>query len=115
MKKAEDCSPSGDMKKKRPAMGFKKEESGGGGGGGGGEGRSPPAKRKRETKPEVEKRPFTTRKSSGPFRDRLHRAATQRMFLIRHEDLSTERNLHRRFHVAGSTGKEGERERRGKE
>jgi hypothetical protein len=34
------------------------------------------------------------------------------MFLIRHEDLSTEGNLHRRFHVAGSTGKEGERERR---
>jgi len=74
---------------------------------------SPPSnKRKREAKPEVEKRLFTTRKSSGSFRDRLHRAATQRMFLIRHEDLSTEGNLHRRFHVAGSTGKEGERERR---
>jgi len=80
MKKAEDgSSSSGDMKK-RPPVGLKKEEGGGGGGGGGG-GQSPPAKRKREAKPEVEKRLFPTRKSSGPFRDRLYRAATQRMFL----------------------------------
>lgn len=110
MKKAEDGGGGGDMKK-RPPAGLKKEEGGGGGGGDGGGG--PSAKRKREAKPEVEKRPFTTRKSSGPFRNRLYRAATQRMFLIRHEDLSTEGNLHRRFHVAGSTGKGGER--RGRE
>jgi len=110
MKKAEDgSSSSGDMKK-RPPVGLKKEEGGGGGGGGGGS-QSPQAKRKREAKPEVEKRLFPTRKSSGPFRDRLYRAATQRMFLIRHEDLSMEGNLHRRFHVAGSTGKNGGEEK----
>lgn len=102
MKKDEKASACISRKKKRPTEALKEEERGGGGSDGG---KAPPVKRTKEVKPEVEKRPFTTRKSSGPFRDRLYRAATQRMFLIHHEDRSTEGNLCRRFHVAGTTGK----------
>lgn len=67
--------------------------------------KKPSAKsQKNETTAEIERRPFPFRRGASTFRDRLFRATNQRMYLIHNENLSTEGNLHRRFHVSGTTG-----------
>jgi hypothetical protein len=67
--------------------------------------KKPSAKsQKNEPTAEVERRPFPFRRGAGTFRDRLFRAINQGMYLIHNENLSTEGNLHRRFHVSGTTG-----------
>ena len=123
----EEVGGGGGMMMAAPPKQEEEEDVVGGGGGGGGgdqpmmmaappqqeEARLPkpkaakPAPQQRPPKPPkevVEKRAFPTRNISAPVEQRLERAVTQRMFLIRNEDLSREGDLHWHFHIAGSTG-----------